>query len=54
MNENEYSIEGEVLYSGCGHEYNMHLQIQRVFPYSRSMERKEHSSQFIDGMVHDG
>ena len=24
----------EVLYSGCGHEYNMHLQIQiqRVFP----------------------
>ena len=32
MNENEYSIEDEVLYSGCGHEYNMHLQIQRVFP----------------------
>ena len=29
MNENEYSIGYEVLYSDCAHEYNMHLKYKK-------------------------
>ena len=53
MNENEYSIGYEVLYSDCAHEYNMHLKYKKEYPLHRLNGIRDIPSNIINDRVHD-